>query len=65
MSAEPETLWNQTWRVGGINKKAYFEYFKDKSEAYALAIKNVKRYEDDRELNDYGLKAAPQFFCYL
>lgn len=65
LSAEPETLWEQTRRVGGISRKAYFEYFKDKSEAYALTIKNVKRYEDERGLDDYGLKTAPQFFCYL
>ncbi|HBE79928.1 MAG TPA: hypothetical protein DDW65_19435 [Firmicutes bacterium] len=65
LCADPEDLWEQTSHIGGISKKAYFEYFKDTNRAFALEIKNVRRYEKERELKDYGLKMAPQFFCYV
>jgi predicted transcriptional regulator len=62
LCAAPEDLWERTSHRGGISKQAYFEYFKDTHQAFALEIKNVKRYEQERELKDYGLKMAPQFF---
>lgn len=65
LCADPVELWDQTAEIGGINKQAYFEYFKDTTQAFALTIKNVKRYETERELKDYGVKMAPQFFCYV
>ena len=63
--ADPGELWKKTSQIGGISKNAYFEYFKDTTQAFALEIKNVKRYKEERELKDYGLKKAPQFFCYV
>jgi predicted transcriptional regulator len=65
LTANPEELWERTSRIGGIGKEAYFEYFRDSEQAFALAIKNVKKYEEERELKDYGLKMAPQFFAYV
>jgi predicted transcriptional regulator len=65
LCAAPGELWEQTAQIGGINEQAYFEYFKDTTQAFALKIKNVQRYADGRELKDYGLKMAPQFFCYV
>ncbi|HBF36313.1 MAG TPA: hypothetical protein DDW50_03235 [Firmicutes bacterium] len=62
LCAAPEDLWEKTSHIGGISKKAYFEYFKDTHQAFALEIKNVKRYEQERELKDYGLKMASQLF---
>jgi predicted transcriptional regulator len=63
--ATPEELWKRTAQVGGVDEQAYFEYFKGSTQAYALMIKNVQRYPVGRELKDYGLKRAPQFFCYI
>lgn len=61
----PEKLWDLTYQVGGISKRVYFDYFKDSPQAYALTIKKVIRYEKERELKDFGLKMAPQFFAYV
>ena|SRR5690554_5471427 len=63
--APPSELWEKTHQIGGIKREAFFDYFRGRDQAFALAIKNVKKYEEERELRDYGIKVAPQFFCYI
>lgn len=62
----PENLWNAYKSVGGISKDKFFEYFKGKSEGYAIQIEKVYKFENELNLhfliNDF---TAPQLFMYL
>lgn len=61
----PENIWNLGESVLGISKKEFFEYYKNSKYAYAIKIKNIKKYDSFRELNDFGINKAPQSFCYI
>lgn len=62
----PQNLWNAYKSVGGISKDKFFEYFKGKSEGYAIQIEKVYKFENELNLhfliNDF---TAPQLFMYL
>lgn len=62
----PQNLWNAYKSVGGISKDKFFEYFKGKSEGYAIQIEKVYRFKNELNLhfliNDF---TAPQLFMYL
>lgn len=62
----PQNLWNAYKSVGGISKDKFFEYFKGKSEGYAIQIERVYRFKNELNLhfliNDF---TAPQLFMYL
>ncbi len=62
----PEELWEQTKQASGINKKFFDEYFTDREVAYAIEIKDLKKYEEpiDPYKKDSSFK-APQSFKYL
>lgn len=62
----PQNLWNAYKSVGGISKDKFFEYFKGKSEGYAIQIEKAYKFENELNLhfliNDF---TAPQLFMYL
>ena len=64
---DPITLWKMTSKVSGILKKDYMEYFREKENAYAIGIENIKIYEQPLELQDINpnIKYAPQSFMYI
>lgn len=49
----------------GINKKFYDQYFRKRDTAVAYQLKNVIKFDIPKELSDFGIKRAPQSFCYL
>lgn len=61
----PEQVWNMTNDVGGITKEDYFQYFKDKSVAYAYRISDLEIYEEPINLKDIGIDKAPMCFQYV
>lgn len=61
----PETVWKLTKDKAGITKDYFNQYFKNKELAYAIKIKQAKRYSKSIKLQDLGIKYAPQSFMYL
>jgi predicted transcriptional regulator len=58
-------LWAETNEFSGISKDYFFDYFKGKSEGYALEVKKVKRYKKQLCIKEeFGL-FPPQSFTYL
>ena len=53
----PENIWNLY--------KDYFEYYKNHNIAYAIKIKSYRKYDEEKELSDYGIEKAPQSFYYI
>ncbi|MEQ2944969.1 ASCH domain-containing protein [Anaerostipes hadrus] len=61
----PEVIWEKTKEYPGINKKFYDQYFRKRDTAVAYQLKNVIKFDIPKELSDFGIKRAPQSFCYL
>ena len=59
------TIWNETERYAGITHDFYMSYFANKEKAYAIKIRNAKRYAHARRLSDYNIHYAPQSFAYI
>lgn len=64
---DPLKLWEQTKKYAGIKKKDYMNYFKKRKKGFAIAIKNINKYDNPIELSDVGdnIKVPPQSFRYL
>ena len=62
---EPEKLWDKTKDQSGITKKFFDSYFSGREVAYAYKLGKVKRYEEPKTLQEFGLKCAPQSFAYV
>jgi len=61
----PDKLWDETKAASGITKEYFNSYFKNRKTAYAYKLGAIKVYEKPRELNEYGLRFAPQSFAYV
>lgn len=62
---KPETIWKLTKNYSGVNEDYFKQYFKGKNKAYAIKFKRVVQYQKSIELNEIGVKCAPQSFMYL
>lgn len=66
LSDSPQKLWEQTKTVAGISLAFFNEYFSGRDVAYAIKIKQVRRYK--KALNPYLEEpdfTPPQSFRYL
>lgn len=61
----PENIWDLGETVLGISKDKFFDYYKNSKYAYAIKIKNIKKYKIPKELSNFGINKAPQSFCYI
>ncbi|MCQ2191421.1 MAG: ASCH domain-containing protein [Paludibacteraceae bacterium] len=62
----PKSLWNQTKNGSGISQQFFNTYFQGKSQAYAIRVKNARRYSKSMRLSDkYPGIVPPQSFCYV
>ena len=61
----PENLWNETYKEGGISKKDYMLYFKNKKTAYAYRLGKITVYKEPIRIQELGFKCAPQCFAYV
>ncbi len=64
LALEPNALWKETKEFSGITKEFFDEYFKGRKVAYAYKLGKIKVYEEPKNLNEFGLKVAPQSFAY-
>lgn len=64
LALEPNALWEQTKEFSGITKTFFDEYFKGRKVAFAYKLGRIKVYEEPKNLNEFGLKVAPQSFAY-
>jgi len=66
LEEHPKKLWEKCRKYSGINKKDYFDYFKEKKRGIALEIKNLKIFDipmDPKTLiPNFN---PPQSFCYI
>lgn len=62
----PQAIWKKTQTKSGIKKEFFEQYFNGKSEAHAIKIGNVVKYENPFKLDKMKTKiTAPQSFRYL
>lgn len=66
LALEQNQLWERTKRYSGIERNYFDDYFADKDTAYAIKIKNAKRYKRPLALSFLCPSARPpQSFMYL
>ncbi len=69
ISLPPNKLWlkKEIRTTGGIEKKLFDDYFKDKKIAHAIEIKYVIKYSLPISLNSLGINGnhPPQSFMYI
>jgi len=62
----PEMIWERTRQYSGISKKFFFDYFKNRSEAYAFEIEGAAKYKEPLDPHSiFPGFTAPQSFRYL
>lgn len=65
LSASPTALWEKTKAASGISREKYRDYFHGCKTAYAYELGDVKIFESEKTLSDFGIDTAPQSFVYL
>ena len=60
-----QKLWDLTHEYGGISKKDYDIYFKDRKIAYAYKLGKINVFDSPLDIKLFGLKTAPQSFAYV
>ena len=61
----PNQLWEETNKQSGITREYFEDYFRNKEIAYAYRLGRIKVYDKPKDLNEFGLKFAPQSFAYV
>lgn len=61
----PEIIWKKTRKNSGIDKTFFDQYYEDRDQAVAYKLRNVIKYNEPKELKDYGISNAPQSFQYI
>lgn len=61
----PIQIWLQTKSYSGINFNFFNEYYKGRDKAVAYKLTDVIKYDNPKELNNFGIHAAPQSFVYV
>lgn len=62
---DPQTIWKITEKKSGIEKVFFDMYYKGKDQAVAYKLNHIIQYDVPKDLCEYGIKTAPQSFCYL
>lgn len=65
LNDDVDTIWTKTKRYSGITHDFYMSYFANKEKAYAIKIRNAKRYRKAKRLSEYNIHYAPQSFAYI
>lgn len=65
LSASPTALWEKTKAAAGISRAKYRDYFHGCKTAYAYKLGEVKIFESEKRLSDFGIDTAPQSFAYI
>ncbi len=65
MCATPQEIWLRTYKEAGLSFDEFKKYYDGKIIAYAYKITDLHEFTIPRNLAEYGLKRAPQDFCYV
>ena len=67
MQSTPEDIWRRTSKHGGISRDRFMDYFANRDTAYAIELRQVRRFNRPRSLSDYApkVRSAPQSFVYI
>lgn len=65
IEGDVEYVWHETKGYGGILKKDYREYYKEREVAVAYRLGTVTLYDKPLSLLDMGLDYVPQSFAYI
>ena len=65
IEGDVEYVWHETRGFGGILKRDYKEYYKEREIAIAYQLGEVTVYDEPKRLEDLGLDYAPQSFVYI
>lgn len=61
----PKKIWDMTKEYSGTSKEFYDKYYKNRKNAVAYKLGNVKVYDKPKKLSDIGIDYVPQSFVYL
>jgi predicted transcriptional regulator len=65
LTDEVDVLWDRTEAHAGIDRNVFFHYFAGRDVGHAIAIGEVRRYEEPLDLaTTFGVR-PPQSFLYL
>lgn len=62
---DPQAIWKITKEKAGIEKSFFDKYYNGKKKAVVYELKHIIQFDVPKNLNEYGIKAAPQSFCYV
>lgn len=62
---KPSEIWKITKKKSGIDKIFFDYYFEDRDQAVAYKLTNITKYSKPKELEEFGIKNAPQSFQYI
>ena len=65
IKGETDEVWMLTEQNGGITKKDYKDYYKNKKYAVAYKLGQVIVYEEPIDISEIGLTYVPQSFAYI
>ncbi len=57
-------LWKLTKKISGIEKSFFTKYYDSKTIGIAYSLGEVTEYTIEKDISEYGLKAAPQSAVY-
>lgn len=62
---KPSKIWSLTSSKSGINKEFFDSYYDGRNTAVAYKLGAIKKYNKQKTLKDFGIKAAPQSYMYI
>lgn len=65
LAGSPSEIWERTKDFAGISKRAFYDYFQGKNDAFAYELGDVEIFEYAQNLDVFGLTRAPQSFAYV
>ena len=65
LSDSPTALWEKTKAAAGISRAKFRDYFRGCKTAYAYKLGKVEVFESPKNLSDFGVSVAPQYFVYI
>ena len=60
-----DRLRNDTRDYSCVDKRFFDQYFEWKEKWYAIKIKNLKRYKEEKLISDYGMEYPPQSYAFI
>lgn len=65
LEGTPEEVWKKASHAASIDRAFFNECYSSRSRAVAFRLGRVRRFEEPRDLSDYGLAHAPRSFAYV